>query len=122
MKKEKNLYLDVIKRFITGQLQIDLSNELNSQQWISLQQCQEILRQTEMRFQNTFELRGINFKDIICINEETILASLNKMHFQKPQYTMSSEEILDNVIELSERVINDNIKGDFIEAGCIMHP
>lgn len=112
----ENLYIEMIKKFILGSLQIPFVNACHQEE-ISLGEMQNVLKLTKEKFSKFLESQNLSFHDIVTISDNTLINSLNQMGQKTSKLTMCSQELIDNVEELTKDIIEKNIPGNFIEAG-----
>ncbi|MCB9228020.1 MAG: class I SAM-dependent methyltransferase [Deltaproteobacteria bacterium] len=112
-EKAEILYLNMIKKYVLGELQIGESNT----ETISFNQVKEIIKNVELKYRPQLVGQKKNLRDVLALSDETIMQSLNKMAQESSNLTMCKPELLDHTEFLVRKIINENIPGDLLEAG-----
>lgn len=101
------LYIDLLKKSLTGRLYPESTSVPTPQQRAT---CEQLMREARARFPHASD--DAHFDSV-----EQLFDFLSRLASQQRVYTMTEASGVDNVQQCVERVLADNIPGDFIETG-----
>lgn len=115
--KPSHDYLDAVRRYVKG-AQTDGAAAAAAAAPFDEQACSRLLADAAQHFAPQLEARGLAFADVIRVTPAQVSRALNHMHHETRLLTMSADELIDNTLTLTRRLIDDGVPGDLIETGA----
>lgn len=108
-----NAYLGMVRSYIRGQ-----GNARSEVPVITPEHIIELLADADRIFQRWLSPLHTSAAEVIGAPPDSIARALNYMHHESSKLTMSTDALLDNVVDLMRVSLDEGVPGDFIETGA----
>jgi hypothetical protein len=81
-------------------------------------QCRRRLDSAAVEFGGWLARAGTTISELVPVPPAQVAAAINHMHRGTHRLTMSNDAVLDNIVTLAREVTEQQVPGDFIEAGA----
>jgi hypothetical protein len=106
------VYLDLVRFYVRGNGEVPEGTRFDEAA------CRALLDEAAEHFEPYLAAQGLTLDEVIRATPGQLAIALNHMHHDSQRLTISSDERIDNVLELARVLIDESVPGDFIETGA----